>query len=306
MLNRKTIERALAQYADHRDADVARRLALYGPMLLAAADVKKKAVVSAELPEGKDLAKYLLSSTAPILSTGALTLDRASMEAGVKEVLAALVEGLKPEADVLQLINGLDWSAYLTDEMLKLASTDPVAWLERSREAAAGLGEAHEALVDMVILPVLGYTLRAHLDRFATEVSNALERVDDPVTSHERRTSCPVCGAPATFSAVVPTSRSGNVKKLFCECCGASWKFERIRCAVCGDEAVSDLEYVHDEGDTAHRLHVCRGCGEATPTLFAPGDEETFSADVESIVMTGLEMAYEESRAAESADTKDA
>ena len=148
MLNRKTIERALAQYADHRDADVARRLALYGPMLLAAADVKKKAVVSAELPEGKDLAKYLLAPTAPILSTGALTLDRASMEAGVKEVLAALVEGLKPEVDVLQLINGLDWSAYLTDEMLKLASTDPVAWLERSREAAAGLGEAHEALVD--------------------------------------------------------------------------------------------------------------------------------------------------------------
>ena len=97
-------------------------------MLLAAADVKKKAVVSAELPEGKDLAKYLLAPTAPILSTGALTLDRASMEAGVKEVLAALVEGLKPEADVLQLINGLDWSAYLTDEMLKLASTDPVAW----------------------------------------------------------------------------------------------------------------------------------------------------------------------------------
>ena len=90
--------------------------------------------------------------------------------------------------------------------------------------------------------------------------------------------------------------RNGNVKKLYCTCCGASWKFERIRCAVCGDEAVSDLSYVHDEKDESHRLHVCKSCGAAMPTVFA-GEELNFNADVEGIVMSGLENFYEEEKA---------
>ena len=68
--------------------------------------------------------------------------------------------------------------------------------------------------------------------------------------------------------------------------------FERIRCAVCGDQAVSDLSYIHDETDETRRLHVCAGCHAAFPTIFA-GEELNFCADVEQIVMTGLELFYQ-------------
>ena len=93
------------------------------------------------------------------------------------------------------------------------------------------------------------------------------------------------------------TPKNGNVKHLHCGTCGAHWKFERIRCAACGTSAVSDLSYVHDEADPARRLHVCKACGAATPTFFASGDAESFSPEVERLRLTGLEAAYEESRA---------
>ena len=75
------------------------------------------------------------------------------------------------------------------------------------------------------------------------------------------------------------TPLNGHVKQLWCTCCGAHWVFERIRCAVCGDQAVSDLSYIHDETDETRRLHVCAGCHAAFPTIFA-GEELNFCADV--------------------------
>ena len=53
------------------------------------------------------------------------------------------------------------------------------------------------------------------------------------------------------------------------------------------------LTYISDEADDMHRMHVCSKCGGAMPTLFAMGDELTFSADIEAIVLTGLEEAYD-------------
>ena len=96
----------------------------------------------------------------------------------------------------------------------------------------------------------------------------------------------------AKGASVTDTPLNGHVKQLWCTCCGAHWVFERIRCAVCGDQAVSDLSYIHDETDETRRLHVCAGCHAAFPTIFA-GEELNFCADVEQIVMTGLELFYQ-------------
>ena len=50
--------------------------------------------------------------------------------------------------------------------------------------------------------------------------------------------------------------------------------------------------HIHDETDETRRLHVCAGCHAAFPTIFA-GEELNFCADVEQIVMTGLELFYQ-------------
>ena len=52
MLNRKSIERALARAAGHQDESVVARLALFAPALLKAADLR--AQLAAEAPEWTD------------------------------------------------------------------------------------------------------------------------------------------------------------------------------------------------------------------------------------------------------------
>lgn len=154
-------------------------------------------------------------------------------------------------------------------------------------------GDADEALLDIFVLPVLGETLRAYLTRFAEKASGLLERSEEQKPSYSRTNTCFCCGSEPDIAAVVETTLRGNVKKLFCSTCGASWLYERIRCVRCGNDVVSELTYISDEADDMHRMHVCSKCGGAMPTLFAMGDELTFSADIEAIVLTGLEEAYD-------------
>ena len=111
----------------------------------------------------------------------------------------------------------------------------------------------------------------------------------------ERPTHCPVCGSPAAIASVSGTANHGNVKTLYCTTCGAHWPFERIRCAACGDEAVSDLTYVHDDKDDTRRLHVCRHCRAAFPTIFV-ADAEQFDPDIDGIAVSRLAEWYEAHR----------
>ena len=71
MLNRKSIERALARAAGHQDESVVARLALFAPALLKAADLR--AQLAAEAPEWTDeeieaarLGKETLLSLRPV------------------------------------------------------------------------------------------------------------------------------------------------------------------------------------------------------------------------------------------------
>ena len=81
----------------------------------------------------------------------------------------------------------------------------------------------------------------------------------------------------------------------YCACCGADWQFERIRCAVCGDEATSELQYVHLEGDDKHRLHVCSACDSTVATVFG-AESEDFDPDFESWRCAELMVAYAQTR----------
>lgn len=181
-------------------------------------------------------------------------------------------------------------SNFTTPELVKIAESAPCDYFDHVAKAAQP-----DDLLDFYILPVLGYSLRTFLDGFAEQASRAITKYDD-VTVRDRPLRCPVCGGTPDFAAVYATARNGNVKHLYCGVCGANWKFERIRCAACGSSVVSDLSYVHEEKDPSRRLHVCKACGEAVPTFFAPGGEESFSPEIERILVTGLEAAYAEER----------
>lgn len=288
-MQKRTLEAAL-QNASVDDPVVADRLAYFGPALLKVCEVARR-LPTAELPEQARIEEALIRPDRRLLADGPVAIDPAEFEEVVREFAVVLHDAAHAEGSLSDAMKAVDWTRFTTPDLVEVARTRPSDYFNRVEEAAEG-----DDLLSYYILPVLGFALRAHLDRFAAQASAAIDRTDD-VTDHDRPLVCPVCGGLPDFASVHATPKNGNVKHLHCGTCGAHWKFERIRCAACGTSAVSDLSYVHDEADPARRLHVCKACGAATPTFFASGDLETFSPEVERLRMTGLEAAYEESRA---------
>lgn len=288
-MQKRTLEAAL-QNASVDDPVVADRLAYFGPALLKVCEVARR-LPTAELPEQARIEEALIRPDRTLLADGPVAIDPAEFEEVVREFAVVLHDAAHAEGSLSDAMKAVDWTRFTTPDLVEVARTRPSDYFDRVEEAAEG-----DDLLSYYILPVLGFALRAHLDRFATQASAAIDRTDD-VTDHDRPLVCPVCGGLPDFASVHATPKNGNVKHLHCGTCGAHWKFERIRCAACGTSAVSDLSYVHDEADPARRLHVCKACGAATPTFFASGDAESFSPEVERLRLTGLEAAYEESRA---------
>lgn len=288
-MQKRTLEAAL-QNASVDDPVVADRLAYFGPALLKVSEVARR-LPTAELPEQARIEEALIRPDRTLLADGPVAIDPAEFEEVVREFAVVLHDAAHAEGSLSDAMKAVDWTRFTTPDLVEVARTRPSDYFDRVEEAAEG-----DDLLSYYILPVLGFALRAHLDRFAAQASAAIDRTDD-VTDHDRPLVCPVCGGLPDFASVHATPKNGNVKHLHCGTCGAHWKFERIRCAACGTSAVSDLSYVHDEADPARRLHVCKACGAATPTFFASGDAESFSPEVERLRLTGLEAAYEESRA---------
>lgn len=288
-MQKRTLEAAL-QNASVDDPVVADRLAYFGPALLKVCEVARR-LPTAELPEQARIEEALIRPDRTLLADGPVAIDPAEFEEVVREFAVVLHDAAHAEGSLSDAMKAVDWTRFTTPDLVEVARTRPSDYFDRVEEAAEG-----DDLLSYYILPVLGFALRAHLDRFAAQASAAIDRTDD-VTDHDRPLVCPVCGGLPDFASVHATPKNGNVKHLHCGTCGAHWKFERIRCAACGTSAVSDLSYVHDEADPARRLHVCKACGAATPTFFASGDAESFSPEVERLRITGLEAAYEESRA---------
>lgn len=288
-MQKRTLEAAL-QNASVDDPVVADRLAYFGPALLKVCEVARR-LPTAELPEQARIEEALIRPDRTLLADGPVAIDPAEFEEVVREFAVVLHDAAHAEGSLSDAMKAVDWTRFTTPDLVEVARTRPSDYFDRVEEAAEG-----DDLLSYYILPVLGFALRAHLDRFAAQASAAIDRTDD-VTDHDRPLDCPVCGGLPDFASVHATPKNGNVKHLHCGTCGAHWKFERIRCAACGTSAVSDLSYVHDEADPARRLHVCKACGAATPTFFASGDAESFSPEVERLRLTGLEAAYEESRA---------
>ena len=107
MLNRKSIERALARAAGHQDESVVARLALFAPALLKAADLR--AQLAAEAPEWTDeeieaarLGKETLLSLRPV------TIDSERFLQTVDAIAAALLDNDEIEGDMLEACRAID------------------------------------------------------------------------------------------------------------------------------------------------------------------------------------------------------
>lgn len=180
--------------------------------------------------------------------------------------------------------------AIFTQENLDVMAKNPEALFDILIQAGVDVERAQAQFV-----PVAAFAMRAFLEEAAVQASQQMDRLVPDTVHFSRSVTCPVCGMRAGMAGVGNTQNRGNVKRLYCSCCGASWQFERIRCAVCGTQAASDLQYVHLQGDDKHRLHVCAACGGAVPTVFG-AESDDFDPDVDTWRCAELMVAFQEQR----------
>ena len=80
---------------------------------------------------------------------------------------------------------------------------------------------------------------------------------DSPVRQGLGR--CPLCRAWAQVSVLRPEGY-GAARSLMCSLCGHEWRFKRVRCPACGEEAFERL-VVHRAQEVPHvRIGACESC----------------------------------------------
>ena len=285
----ETVDRALDKYKDHKDEQVRLTLAVLGGALREAARRTDERLASDHVAPAwsSEEVEAALKGKAPLIGSTTTDIDREGLLDAVTGVAAALMDAYKDDEDMKAAFVALDWDRYVDDEAVELMRRDPDAWIGRLEETLESPVETS------IVLPACLLGAKVMLSPYARDAGEAFRRFyeKDDTLHFDRALKCPFCGGDPLIAHVAQTPSHGKEKTLVCATCSTRWPFERIRCAVCGEMATSELSYVHDEGDPAHRLHVCNTCETAFPTVFS-NDTAAFSPVVESIVMMGLEESY--------------
>ena len=185
-MQKRTLEAAL-QNASVDDPVVADRLAYFGPALLKVCEVARR-LPTTDLPDLARIEEALVRPDRTLLADGPVAIDPALFEEVVREFAVVLHDAAHAEGSLSDAMKAVDWTRFTTPDLVEVARTRPSEYFDRVEALAEG-----DDLLSYYILPVLGFALRAHLDRFAAQASSAFDRTDD-VTDHDRPLVCPVCG----------------------------------------------------------------------------------------------------------------
>jgi FdhE protein len=83
--------------------------------------------------------------------------------------------------------------------------------------------------------------------------------------------ACPVCGSPPELSLL---KGEHGLRHCLCSHCGFVWGVDRVSCAACGNKAPVFLQYLHVEGEGAHRVDLCDRCHRFIKTIDCRSLEE--------------------------------
>ena len=102
-----------------------------------------------------------------------------------------------------------------------------------------------------LMLFLLKECMRPWLERYAERLS--------PKVGEEKwhEGCCPVCGGFPCFAEIFGQE---NQRRLFCQDCGAAWRFPRLQCPFCGIGDQEKLEYFKPDGEPEYRVMLCRAC----------------------------------------------
>ncbi len=102
---------------------------------------------------------------------------------------------------------------------------------------------------------------------------------------------CPVCGE---FPSVALIEEEGGKRFLHCSSCGHAWRFTRVLCPYCDNEAQQGMDYFYNENKTQESAFVCEKCKKYLVTLYRAGHLHDRDMDISAISLVHLDMIMQE------------
>lgn len=238
-------------------------------------------------PASTEEATKALGHNQTLLSLAEVTVPLDAYRDAVRAVsaLAAEVAGL-PDEQVTAL-KETDLAEPITDEMLATALFGFDRFVRQLSEALSD-----ERLGEALLAFILAESLTPFLTGAAQSAVAAVGKFD---WLQWDSGLCPVCATPASSGVVRDEGElQGGRRWLSCPLCRTQWEYPRVRCARCGSRKHDDLEYLFDDEDPGHRIHLCKHCHGYTPISFEKELRAIAVPEVEEIVMVRLETAAAE------------
>ena len=104
---------------------------------------------------------------------------------------------------------------------------------------------------------------------------------------HWEKGYCPVCG---TFPSIAMIKEKIAERWLHCSQCGYEWKFSRVICPYCEDEAYKEMPFFFVENKDKECAYACDKCKRYLITLNRMSDLIFRDLDISAISLTHLDV----------------
>lgn len=291
-MNLKLADAAIAAYEPKLSESEAARLRFFRTLWGVQDELQHEypSAVTYEVPQAADL-KACSEAEQPTMRAYPVSFDSEALVDGVARMAAAMALFDEFDQSSRDALAGVRWDRMAAASDVKLAGTDPAAYVD----AFVGLlvDDGLSEVASRMGAAAVSLALRAFLDPMAQAVQQARSEngVDKPYPVH-----CPVCGCEASVAHVgtVGTKTKGRGRALWCAQCGCVWDFERVRCARCGTQNQGHLHFYNVEGDDDHRIATCDECGGYVRTVYEEDTPQAalypFSFEVEDVIMAKLDL----------------
>ena len=196
-----------------------------------------------------------------------LTLDLAE---AVKEGMPALADGLDRFCDLIQK-DKINPAGYL--RALEGGENNPEKWLKDLNDAPSNASF------------LMSLVSRVVLEKRAGEITGALGKIE------WEKGYCPICG---DFPSIALIEEEGGKRFLHCSSCGYDWRYTRVICPYCGQEAQQGMDYYYIEKKTQEAAFTCENCKKYLVTLYRVGHLLARDLDVSAISLVHLDIIMQD------------
>ena len=203
-------------------------------------------------------------------------------EDSLKEIALSIAAGVKE--GMPQLAESID----LISNLIQKEKINPADYFEAPEEGENSPTDSWAK--DLQVSPsnasfLMSLVSRVILERRNKEITAALGELE------WEKGYCPICG---TFPSIAFIEEQGGKRFLHCSSCGHYWRFTRVLCPYCENEAPEGMDYFYVENKTQESAFICDKCKKYLVTLYRAGSLFARDMDVSAISLIHLDMIMQE------------